>query len=490
MGSLLPSYLFQRNQIWYFRQRVPVELITVFGRKEFKTSLKTRDVTVAKRRAISIASRLWSQFDLFQSEMMKKDNDAFAELITLKDVKLGDSHFGEVVIDHDDDAEKEQATLNAFLDVIHKTNQEGSLSKSTVQSQTSVSINTAIGEYIANKRDEVDNDSLADEKTINATEGKLKRLVEVFGNVSVDSLMRKDAEHFRNVLLKLPKNMNKVREYRDLTLTEVLALSPTDTLSTSTVKSYTEVVSTFYKWCRHNQYTQFNPFESLRVKKPKSAKKEIEERDPWEPSQLSAMFATPIFTNHDFKHSFYYWLPLIGLHTGARMNEICQLYHDDIVTIDNRLFFRFCEDRDDQKLKTRSSRRVIPVHKALLELNFEGYLEAGKIAGDERVFQSLTHSRDGYSKNASSWFSRFREAHNLKIDGKKQDFHSFRHNVSDFFKQQDVPDTQAAAILGHADQTITYGRYGKDLQAEKLIKLIDILDFSTETANIMVWPDK
>lgn len=487
MGSLLPSYLFQRNQIWYFRQRVPVELITVFGRKEFKTSLKTRDVTVAKRRAISIASRLWSQFDLFQSEMMKKDNDAFAELITLKDVKLGDSHFGEVVIDHDDDAEKEQATLNAFLDVIHKTNQEGSPLQPTVQSQTSVSINTAIGEYIANKRDEVDNESLADEKTINATEGKLKRLVEVFGDVSVDSLMRKDAEHFRNVLLKLPKNMNKVREYRDLTLTEVLALSPTDTLSTSTVKSYTEVVSTFYKWCRHNQYTQFNPFESLRVKKPKSAKKEIEERDPWEPSQLSAMFGTPIFTNHDFKHSFYYWLPLIGLHTGARMNEICQLYHDDIVTIDNRLFFRFCEDRDDQKLKTRSSRRVIPVHKALLELNFEGYLEASKIAGDERAFQSLTHSRDGYSKNASSWFSRFRKAHNLKIDGKKQDFHSFRHNVSDFFKQQDVPDTQAAAILGHADQTITYGRYGKDLQASKLVNLIDKLEFSDHLRQVKPW---
>lgn len=487
MGLSLPSYLFQRNQIWYFRQRVPVELITLFGRKEFKTSLKTRDVAVAKRRAITIASRLWSQFDLIQSELMIEKKFEFAELITLKDVKVGNSHFGEVVIDHDDDADKEQATLNAFLDIIQKSKLEAPVALPTAQSQSSTSLATAIKEYIANKRDEVDNESLADEKTIAATEGKLKRLLEFFGDVQVDSLMRKDAERFRNVLLKLPKNMNKVREYRDLTLNEVIALSPTNTLSTSTVKSYIEVVSTFYKWCRHNGYTRINPFESLRVKKLKNAKKEIEERDPWEFSQLNEMFATPIFTNHDFKHSYYYWLPLIGLHTGARMNEICQLYHDDIVTIENRLFFHFREDRYDQKLKTRSSRRLIPVHNALLELNFEDYLEASKKAGDERVFQSLTHSRDGYSKNASNWFSRFREAHNLKIDGKKQDFHSFRHNVSDFFKQQDVPDTQAAAILGHADQTITYGRYGKDLQASKLVSLINKVDFSNYLRQIKPW---
>lgn len=73
---------------------------------------------------------------------------------------------------------------------------------------------------------------------------------------------------------------------------------------------------------------------------------------------------------------------------------------------------------------------------------------------------------------------------------KKQDFHSFRHNVSDFYKQHDIPDTQAAAVLGHADQTITYGRYGKDLKAPKLIKLVDILDFSNQTNNIVPWTEQ
>ena len=68
-----------------------------------------------------------------------------------------------------------------------------------------------------------------------------------------------------------------------------------------------------------------------------------------------------------------------------------------------------------------------------------------------------------------------------------QDFHSLRHNVADFFKQNEVAEVAAAAILGHADQGITYGRYGKDLQASKLSSIIEILDFSEITSDIKRW---
>jgi len=67
----------------------------------------------------------------------------------------------------------------------------------------------AIDEYIANKRDEVANISQVDEKTISAIHGKLKRFVELFGDVPVNSLLRKDAERFRNALMKLPTNLDK-----------------------------------------------------------------------------------------------------------------------------------------------------------------------------------------------------------------------------------------------------------------------------------------
>jgi integrase len=489
MPISLPSYLFQRNQIWYFRQRIPTYMVDHVGKPELKLSLKTRDLKIAKQQAWKLASRLWRYYAKHQSTQMTNKPDDFIELITLKDVKVGNVELGDVTIDHHGDAVAEQATLNAFLSVINQNKQDTSLPNqtSTTNQSDSPKLSKAIGEYIANKRDEVDNDSKADEKTIGATEGKLNRLVQVLGDVSVNSIMRKDAEKFRNTLLKLPSNMNKLKEYQGLSLTEIIALAPSNTLSVSTVKSYIEVVSTFYKWCKHNQYLDHNPFESLRVKKPSNAKKENEERDPWDPEQLVKIFNTPVYTQHDFRHSYYYWLPLIGLYTGARMNEICQLYCADIEKVDSNLFFRFNEDKPDQKLKNPNSRRLVPVHSKLIELGFESYLDDMKKAGNERLFPTLTHSRDGYSKNASNWFSRYRKAYELQLEGKKQDFHSFRHNVSDFFKQHDIPDTQAAAILGHADQTITYGRYGKDLKASKLINLIETLDFSMYIENIKFW---
>jgi integrase len=494
MPISLPSYLFQRNQIWYFRQRIPTYMVDHVRKPELKLSLKTRDLKIAKQQAWKLASRLWQYYAKHQRTQMTNKQDDFIELITLKDVKVGNIELGDISIDHQGDAAAEQATLNAFLSVINQNKQpisdEQNDQAAPQPKYQSPKLGKAIGEYIANKRDEVDNDSKADEKTIGATEGKLNRLVQVLGDVSVNSIMRKDAEKFRNTLLKLPSNMNKLKEYQGLSLTEIIALAPSNTLSVSTVKSYIEVVSTFYKWCKHNQYLDHNPFESLRVKKPSNAKKENEERDPWEPEQLAKIFNTPVYTQHNFKHAYYYWLPLIGLYTGARMNEICQLYCADIEKIDSNLFFRFNEDRSDQKLKNPNSRRLVPVHSKLIELGFESHLDNMKKTGNERLFPTLTHSRDGYSKNASNWFSRYRKTYELQLEGKKQDFHSFRHNVSDFFKQHDTPDTQAAAILGHADQTITYGRYGKDLKAEKLVTLIEKLDFGCSLHSVAPWMSK
>jgi integrase len=169
------------------------------------------------------------------------------------------------------------------------------------------------------------------------------------------------------------------------------------------------------------------------------------------------------------------------------MNEICQLYCTDIKKIDGSLFFQFTDERPDQKLKNLNSRRVVPAHSKLLELGFESYLAETKKAGNERLLPTLTHGRDGYSKNASNWFSRYRKTYELQLDGKKQDFHSFRHNVSNFFKINGISSTFAAAILGHSDQTITFGRYGTDLKAEQLIALVEVLEFDASISCVKPW---
>lgn len=494
MAISLPSYLFQRNQIWYFRQRIPTHMLDHVGKSELKISLKTRDLKIAKQQAWKLSSRLWRYYAKHQSTQMTNRPDDFIELITLKDVKVGNVELGEISIDHQGDVEAEQASLNAFLSVINKNKQsvpdEQNVEVAPQSNSQSPKLSQAIGEYVANKRDEVDNDSKADEKTIGAIEGKLKRLVQVLGDVPINAVMRKHAEEYRNILLKLPSNINKKAEYRNLSLTEVINLAPKQTLSTATIKSYIEVASTFYKWCRLNQYSLFNPFESLKISKPSNARKDSQERDIWEPEQLRTMFSTEVFTTLKYYDPYYYWLPLIGLYTGARMNEICQLYLSDIVKIEDSLFFHITEEFTDQKLKTRNSKRLVPVHSKLMKLGFGDYVDTIKKCDEDRLFPVLTNIRDGYSKNASTWFARYRSKYKLNIADRKQDFHSFRHNVADYFKQHDVPETQVSAVFGHANQKITYGRYGKDFKAEKLVSLIEKLDFDDVLINVKRWQIK
>ena len=50
----------------------------------------------------------------------------------------------------------------------------------------------------------------------------------------------------------------------------------------------------------------------------------------------------------------YYWVPLLGLYTGARLNEICQLYVNDIKEIDKIWCIDINRKTNDKKLKNAS----------------------------------------------------------------------------------------------------------------------------------------
>jgi integrase len=335
-------------------------------------------------------------------------------------------------------------------------------------------------------------------RTLNQLHGKLKRLVDIFGDVPVSSIKKTDAREYRIELMKLPSNINKKKEYRDLDVSTILneinagqlSIPDQDVLSPSTVKSYIECASTLFKSLFEDEIINRNPFEGVSGINKDEFMKDSEYRDIWAPDQLKTIFSGSQYTQLEMYHPFYYWVPLIALYSGARLNEICQLYCDDIVEQDSILLFSISKERSDQTLKNKHAKRFIPVHSKLIELGFKSYLRDIRDRGEERLFPELTLSDQGYGKMASSWFARYREKHDLKVEDKMQDFHSFRHNVADFFKQHELPEVAAAAILGHSDQGITYGRYGKDLQVRKLVEIIEKLDFSDVVSSVLHWDSK
>ena len=80
------------------------------------------------------------------------------------------------------------------------------------------------------------------------------------------------------------------------------------------------------------------------------------------------------------------------------------------------------------------------------------------LQGAERVFPELPLARDGYGKNVSRWFGSFKTG--VGITDSKKSFHSFRHSFVEYLKVAKVDTHLISALMSHADNSITTGRYG------------------------------
>jgi integrase len=228
-------------------------------------------------------------------------------------------------------------------------------------------------------------------------------------------------------------------------------------MSTTTVNKNIIRISSLFEWSSRHGYVDKNYFEGLVLKTKTRAD---EERSIFTKDDLKDIFKHVIYTELKYKHPYQYWLPLLGLYTGARLEELCQLYPEDIYN-DEGIWVIDINDKGDKKLKTKSSKRIIPIHSKLQALGFIDYVESLRHKGESRLFPELKKGRDGYSQSASKWFSRLRMELGLYNLDPPKDFHSFRHTLATELKNKSIPEPEVAAITGHSIAGITFSRYGK-----------------------------
>jgi integrase len=143
------------------------------------------------------------------------------------------------------------------------------------------------------------------------------------------------------------------------------------------------------------------------------------------------LFNNDYYFRNKHRKASQYWIPLLGLFTGARINELCQLYVSDIKEVDG-VWVVDINGEGSKKLKSLNAQRQVPIHSILInQLKFLEYVE--KLRGKEiRSFLELKESRDGYSQGFSKWFNRtFKNNVNVgQLEAEQKNFHSFRHTLS------------------------------------------------------------
>lgn len=322
------------------------------------------------------------------------------------------------------------------------------------------------------------------EKTKETARSKHDLLVRIVGDIPMREVGPERVRDYKQILQKLPSNINTKPLYRSKTIEQILALKPEAGMSVLTVNNYLAWASTFFDWAERNGYLDRNPFRKTFLKNPKRAS---EARAAYTRDDLQKIFSTPQYRDHSFRHPHYYWLPLLGLHSGARLNELCQLHLKDIRQEDGVWVLDINETDAGKRIKTRSARRLVPVHPKLIELGLLRYVEQMKEKGHTRLFPELKQMRDGSGQAASKWFARYRKPLGLYKNTPKKDFHSFRTTLINELKQKGHPEAQVAAIVGHATEGLTYSTYGKAYVPSVLTSVLADFDFATALVSVRPW---
>lgn len=268
-----------------------------------------------------------------------------------------------------------------------------------------------------------------------------------------------EAREMREILQRSPVNRSKRKETRGKSLDTVLGNYSGPTLSLRTINKYMTTYSGLFTWAAREGLCNANPFAGL-LFSDKGLDKE-EQRQPFSKEEIEKILKSLLSENSGYS-DHHKWGALLGVFTGARLNEIAQLYIEDVITRDDIL----CIDINkkpgtNKRLKTASSKRVVPLHPRLLEYGFVEYFDRIKSSGAERLFPEFTYSKsDGYGRNLGRWTNESLLPR-LGIKRKELTFHSFRHTMVHRLTAAGVQQPHVMAIVGHEQGTTTLDTYNR-----------------------------
>jgi integrase len=283
-----------------------------------------------------------------------------------------------------------------------------------------------------------------------------------------------------DLLRWLPSNPTK--RFPKLTAVQAARMAKakglTSTLSPASINGYLNKLRAILNFAVREELLERNPAKGLGVVDPVRSR---DKRLPFSTEQLRLIFNTPLYTgcvddwfgyavpgpNHPRRGRF--WVPLIGLFAGLRLNEACQLDVMDVQVVEgvDCIFVSagMATPENDKRLKTTSSERYIPIHPTLRQIGFLEFVAERRVTGGRKLFPELGMSSTGYfSDPFSKFFRRFLERAGAARP--KTCFHSFRHCYRDALREARIEHDIGLALGGWtsaggkegAETAASYGR--------------------------------
>ena len=324
-------------------------------------------------------------------------------------------------------------------------------------------------------------------KEIGSDNKILEEFVEIVGDFDFSRVTKKEVSYYIDVQTKLPPNRKKSQKYRDLTIKQVmeLNLSQKETQTPQNINKRLSKLSAFGNWGVRQGLLLTNPFSGMKF----LVKKQPNRRQPFTTDDLKKILKPETYLNWtiNFEHPYkihkvnnklpYYWVFLLGIFSGMRTNEMCQLRLSDLKKID-KIWFMFVEDSENTKVKTESSIRKIPLHPQLIELGFIDYVGNLRKKKKTRVFWELREDRDGFASKVSRHYNeKFLPAIGVWEKHKKV-LYCTRHTFINKLYSEKVDENVIKTLVGH-EKEFTMKHYGGDpFTPEVLLEEISKVNYS------------
>jgi len=210
--------------------------------------------------------------------------------------------------------------------------------------------------------------------TIGASKDAFNQLIEIIGDKPIGDYNNVDGREYRNALSKLPSNRTKNPKYRDKTLKEILSkdIPIKDRISQTTQKLINSKISGFFNYCL-DEYPDYVGSNVFRKKYQQvSSVKLKDKKEYFTDEDLHLIFNPKTFLPYIFENQFskiqypYYWVVILGVFTGCRIEEICMMRVKDVIKENGVWVYKIREEgeygEEETQVKNSYSERTLPLH--------------------------------------------------------------------------------------------------------------------------------
>lgn len=413
MALIAQPFRHPDSGIYYLRRRVPDDLRPIIGKTEIRRSLNTRNHQQAKA--------------------------AFALAY----------------------AESERTFSEARNGLYNASEQRESSKPQSTTPEASITLSEALQRYVdalplSGKTDHVLKRHVADYSRA------VTRFIKYRGNCTLATIQPADIHRFAGALID-PADPKE----------RPLAISSTRLLLAR--------LSSVLAFAVDGGLLKSNPVATSRIHKrlgPGKPKRSLGNDKGYSWRELVTLFSHPAYQQQRDADgrpgNAVFWVPLIAAYTGARREEITQLYVANVLQSETgQWFIRIIDDRPDKSLKTDSSRRDVPLHDDLIELGILDLIRGR--TSDSRVFPHLVKVSDGYAGIVSKAWRPLTQQCGVYRPG-RHPLHAFRHTFKTLAREHGIPKDVSDWITGHTSGSVgdAYGINPVSRMAAEMKKLPSI----------------